>query len=585
MTLFSRRHALCAGVAGVAAAMTIKVQSGAVAQTAPAQLLKAVVTLAGVQYEFREEKGQALGDFVSTIGDFTQACTRTEVAGCPLSVYFRPDRNSDRIEVVFELGRIFNAVPVNLGAYTVTISRGGVAITTIDVPAHYWFARWRWQSAPRPIVGDIEALITGNLLPPFDRDGALASVATTTSSITEGGTSAIVCAPASPPAVTPAPADQLPATTLKMVPYSVMGLAGIVAYMPQTGERPDIGIVTEAQAEYICTSRQTALDLMRAQAEAGGSMPWHMRDENTGGPIDLRKYSGATWYSSTAQGAPYVKTIKGAVSVDSAHQPALAYVPYLLTGDPYHLEDLQFQANWNIGSLVPQYRMSIPQPRTFSWNLRTLAQCARMTPAQVPSWLLPRQYWTDFLTDYRLFVERDFVDSMRPERARFRTVRNIDAVNDEGPKAPRGTWIDPWEDEFIVVILGWVISMGFPEWQRVFDWKIGSTVARTNPASGWVRAQATPYRLILRETNTSPYVEDWRGAWALTQRIGQLTYADPNTWVPSDMTYLSYTRGALVYIDKLKAWNVSESLTWATGQLNTKKWKTPFKWRLGKGLD
>jgi hypothetical protein len=73
-------------------------------------------------------------------------------------------------------------------------------------------------------------------------------------------------------------------------------------------------------------------------------------------------------------------------------------------------------------------------------------------------------------------------------------------------------------------------------------------------------------------------------AWVLTQRIGQLTYADPNTWVPSDMTYLSYTRGALVYIDKLKAWNVTESLTWATGQLNAKNWKTAFKWRLGKGL-
>jgi hypothetical protein len=575
MTKNSRRQILRTGVAGIAV-LSVK-GTVAMAATPAAKLLRAEITLGGRKFEFREELGRDLGNFVSPIGGFTQGCIRTDVSGCPITVFFRPDRTSDRTEVVFELGKVFNSAPADLGKYVVTIFRGITAIATIDVPAHYWFSRWRWQSDPRPIVGNVDTLIAQNLLPPYDREASLDAVS--------AGTSVTVL-----PAVTdacpapPSPATPPPIVTTPVIGYSVMGLAGINAYMPQTGERPDIGIVTEAQAEYICTSRETALERLRAQAEAAGTMPWHIRDEVTNMPLNLYTYPGATWYSSTTNGTPYVKDTKTPITLDSAHQPALSYVPYLLTGDPYHLEDLQFQANWNLGTIVREYRFTIPQSRTFAWNLRSLAQSARITPATVPSWLLPRQYWIDFLGEYRRFFEADYVNSQSPERAIFRATREIANSADEGPTAPKATWVDPWGDEFVAVILGWVVAMGFTEWQKSFDWKISSTIARTNRTSGWKRAHATPYRLILRETATAPFANNWTAAWNLTQRIGKLTYSDPNTWVPSDMTYLGYTRGALVYIDKLKTWDVAENLSWATAQLNARKWPIPYKWRLGKGL-
>jgi hypothetical protein len=567
-------------MAGLAGAAALKInQNSVVAATAPAQLLKAVVTLNGVRYEFREEQGKDLGDFVSTIGGFTQACIRTDVVGCPLAVFFRPDRNSDRAEVVFELGKCFSATPANLGAYSVTIHRGTSVLATIDVPAHYWFSRWRWQSAVRPIVGDINALITQNLLPPFDRAGALTSG--TSSSISTSTTTGCTTAPTPIPDAT---FDPLPATELKVVPYTIMGLAGILPYMPTSGERPDIGIVTEAQAEYICTSRTTAHDLMRAQAEAAGTMPWHYRDENTNTPFDLKKYPGATWYSSTSMGQPYVKTVKSPVTVDTAHQPALAYVPYLLTGDPYHLEDMQFQATWNFGSQTASYRLHSMQARIFAWNLRTLAQCARITPATVPTWLLPKAYWATWLTEYRQHFETQYVNNPRADRAIFRAIRDVDTSRDEGIKAPGGCWVDPWQDDFAATVMGWVIAMGFPDWQRAFDWKIGSTVARTSRTSGWKRAHASPYQVILRATKTSPFATSWAECWSITQAARSMTYTDPDTWVDNDMTYLTYARGALVYVDKLKSWDVAEQLTWATAQLNNRKYRTDFKWRLGNGL-
>jgi hypothetical protein len=162
VTNMGRREAL--GVVGLAA---LAGTNAAMAQTVDTStMLRAVVTIGTASYEYRQENGKDLGDFVSTIGNFTQGCIRVDVQGFPLTVFFRPDRNSTRAEVVFELGRLWSGTPANLGAYTVAIYRGATLLATVSVPAHYWFSRWRWQSAPRPVVADVAALISQGLLPP-----------------------------------------------------------------------------------------------------------------------------------------------------------------------------------------------------------------------------------------------------------------------------------------------------------------------------------------------------------------------------------------------------------------------------------
>jgi hypothetical protein len=505
-------------------------------------ILRAVVTIGASSYEVREDQGQDLGNFISEIGGFTQRCTRADVPGLPMTVFFRPDLNSDRVEVVFELGRLFNAAPANLGAYAVAIYRDTQLLATVSVPVHYWFSRWRWQSAPRPVVANIDTLISQGLLPPYHR------------------------------------AAELLATTPQT--YSIMGLAGVTAYMPSTGERPDIGMLTEPQAQFVRTSDQNALTTLRAQGEAAGTVPWHMRDENTGAPIDFRTYPNATWYSASA-GSPYIASASTPVTIDSAHQPALSYLPYLLTGDPYHLEDLQFQATWNWGALPPQYRPSIPQPRAWAWSVRTLAQCARITPASTPAWLLPQTYWLDQLADHREYFEAHYVNSISPVCSVFRATGNIYAARDEGVRAPAGTWVDPWQDEFLASVLGWINTMGFSDWRMSFDWIIGGTIARTNGVSGWMRAQAVPYRMILRATNTSPFAQTWGEAWQLTKDITGATVIDPNTWYEYDMAYLAYARGSLVFAARLGAPGAAECLAWANGQILSRNWNTAHKWRIG----
>lgn len=597
MSKVTRRGAIGIGAAGV-----IGLNAGiSVAQTA-APTLKATVTYAGKTYEFAEENGQDLGDFVSTIGKFTQRCIRSEVADFPLTIFFRPDRNSDRVEVIFELGRVFSITPANLGAYSVAISRGATVLARVEIAAHYWFSRWRWQSSPRPVVANVATLAEQNLIPLYDRSAAPPSVMASARNVMPlpNGDYLDVDVLAQFSAGNYVNAAKLVITAQQLTAlnassggttavatsssiYSPMGLAGVTPYMPNTGERNDIGLMTEPQAKFICTADQGSLDMLRAQAEAAGTMPWHMRDETQTGPFDFRKYPKASWYWSSNGGSPHVKTATTPITIDSAHQPALAYLPYLLTGDPYHLEDLQFQATWNWGALPFAYRPDIPQARAFAWSLRTLAQAARITPATTPSWLLPQSYWTAQLETTRGWFEDNFVESFRPERAVFRATASIASSRGE-TNAPEGTWVDPWQDEFIANVLGWMVSMGFSEWRTSFDWIIGGTIARTGTTSGWIRAHATPFRMILRATKTSPFANSWSEAWTLQQSIAKATYTDPNTFALADMASFAFTRGALVYAEKLGTPGAAENLAWATAQLKAKKWNTAYKWRLGTGL-
>ncbi len=574
--MFTRRSIL-----GSVSAASFVLASNSVTALA-ASPLSAVVTLNGQTFTYNETSGRDLGNFVSAIGGFTLRCIRCDVAGSPLTVLFRPDVNSDRAEVVFELGRVFSGTPANLRAYSVSIYRGGAFLAKVDVPAHYWFSRWRWQSSQRPIVGNVEHLIGQGLLPPYHPTSAAAPsvpapVTSTLNCVLDLSKQKVCSTTSSTPLVATA-ADLLKS----FVSYTVMGLAGITAYMPQTGERDDIGLVTESQAQYLITGAQAPLDCWRAQAEGAGTVPWHLRDENTNAPVNFRTYPTATMYA-TGSANPLIKQTTSPVTVDAAHMPALAYVPYLLTGDPYHREDLQFQANYCWGALPPGYRPSIPQSRAFAWYLRSLAQWARITPAAVPSWLLPQSYWFGFLEQHRQYLEANYVNSPNPVRAMFRSTGDIDNGRNEA-RAPGGTWIDPWQEEFVAAVIGWIVSMGFSNWQTTFDWKIGSTLARTGTSSGWIRAQATPYRVILRSSPRAPIVGSWAEAWALTAQVAQLKYRNRDSWVDTDMTYLTYSRGALAYANKLGNPAVTENLSWATNQLVSNGWKIPYKWRFGLGF-
>ena len=185
----------------------------------------------------------------------------------------------------------------------------------------------------------------------------------------------------SPPSVRAAPS----------VPSSwtnVLGVNGIYRAMPTTGERPDIGPTTEANARWLITQDASAATYALAQAQAAGSIPWHYYDTAKGHYLSVTDYP-QLWIDY--RGSVQPKQIAGDESgwyPDRAHTPDLSYVAWLLTGDRYHLDMLNAQASWVIANTWNAYRQDAQgivthrdeEVRAQAWALRTVQEAAFANP-------------------------------------------------------------------------------------------------------------------------------------------------------------------------------------------------------------
>jgi len=462
--------------------------------------LKAIVTIGGRQYVYDAAAGEDMGSYV---GEFVQQrCFRVMRPELPLTVFFRPDVAGDRVEVVFELGRMWvqpdsPSLAHITEPYSVEIVRGRNNLAKIDVPFHWWWARWRWQSAPRPVVRKVSSLIASSLLPPY------------------GELPEFSGRPYGKAAIYEKPMDH----------------GGLFLDWGTTGERPEIGPITEAQADYIITGSSSSLRALLAQAEACASAPIHWRDERTGAFINFQSYPHASANvhdgKPTIPNPPAPRTPDGKLDrrffrAEPAHAGALAYVPFLLTYDPYYLEELQALGELGIGfsawfrNLHKLPGLAQPnQTRSFAWSMRSLFQLGVVSPEKPPRWLLPRSYWRKCVADSRAFMQL-YMDSPARIHRYFRCFTNIVG-------APT------WQANMVSFILAWGVMLGYSDWKDAYRWQIGGPIAQSSGKSGWSRQWPVPYRWFplkthekytetpsILFTDTSIDAEtcsDWRDAW------------------------------------------------------------------------
>jgi hypothetical protein len=496
--------------------------------------LRAVIDYEGRAYVFDEIAGEDLGVYREPGGRFSQGCVRVEHPDLTgLVVQFRADPDGSRDEVVFELGdTTAGNVAANMAGYVATISRGPTTLAKLEVPQHYWYSRWRWQSAPRPVCASLAELIAEGLVPSYDE--TLASNR-----------------------------PRSPART-----YSPMGLAGLTAYMPSTGERDEIGLFTEAQAEYLCTADATSLGSMLAQAEASGTLTWHYRDEIGGGIFDFVTHPQATLY-----GTPTIPWCKSDIVLDVAHEPSLCFLPFLLTGDPYYLEEVQFAATYNVICNPPAAREKFcigNAVRAHAWALRTLAQATTVTPDDVPCWLKPASYWKAWLDKERDWMLATFVNATAapPIGDPFHFLVTCDGS--PAGAMPAGCVVQTYMEDYEGAVLAWVVAAGHSDWMTILEWKMCNTLARTNGTSGWCRAKPVLYNTALRPAADAPYVETWADAWALNEAMQSDTcaYDDENAIPPGDsLTYASYCNASLAIAATLGVEGAAECTEWLSGQI------------------
>lgn len=300
-------------------------------------------------------------------------------------------------------------------------------------------------------------------------------------------------------------------------PHGLMGHTLVQPYMPMTGGRGDIGPIPQWDTFALLTNARLALTLSREVDDSSAVWPIHLRSKETLNPLSIARFPRASTLSavlgSNIDGNPvpcwqhdcrkrYPKTgIPLAPNV--AHEPAMNYVPYLLTADPYYLEELEFWNNWNALSLNPNYRRGgeviflsgHPQVRAAAWQLRTLGYLLFVLPRHGDE----HRFWSKVLEDNRRFVIAHWI-----EKQPFR--EPIISGTQGGYNRSHGA-MSPWQQDFLTWSFANLVRMGHRNWLPILKWNAAFVVHRlTDP--GVCPEAATLYRVKLFERDGRPV-----GAW------------------------------------------------------------------------
>lgn len=292
-----------------------------------------------------------------------------------------------------------------------------------------------------------------------------------------------------------------------------MGIGMAERYMGTTGGRPDIGPLPRWHAAYVLNQDEVSKKVALGMGDLAGSWPIHYKDKNTGKFVSLDDYpyissiwnTGVTLNPATGKKeAPTAcDEANNALCVapykpDTAHQPSMTYVPYLVTGDYYYLDELHYWANYNFIKMNSHWRESVKglfagshQDRGQAWAMRTLGNAASITPDSHPA----KTYFTSRLK-YNI---DDYLD---------RYVTN--SPNGYGAMKPNYSYptASPWMDDFFTWSLGYVYDLGYKDVKPVYKWKSKFPVQRlgygTNNPNDYCWNMAAAYHLKIAPAKGEP---------------------------------------------------------------------------------
>jgi hypothetical protein len=279
------------------------------------------------------------------------------------------------------------------GATTVTydaaISVNGALVFSQPAVQHFYLTRWRktFELGPTP-----SATITPDMTP-FNVSRAL-------------------------PPYLPLVTDAIDVATGPS--YEILNSGALIPLMWDHGGRQELAPFPDWTARYLAHRRPEQRRFVLANGDLSGSWPIHVREADSSpqsgvGPerlisLDQRP---TIWLDDRASGDSSATAISGspmpfheygdgiagpgqsALSADNAHQPSIAYVPYLLTGDRYYAEEMAFWANY---SMIRTYNgdgvrgstgiLENNEVRGFGWALRNIVDAAAYYPgAEVSAYL------------------------------------------------------------------------------------------------------------------------------------------------------------------------------------------------------
>lgn len=392
-----------------------------------------------------------------------------------------------RVDVTVENNWAYEPAPSNF-TYDAEVLVGGKVAYTKPALTHLHHARWRkvfWQGAVNPdavtVKHDVAYLIGTRAVANYDQ--TLIVKEATLANLKAGWTGD------------------------KIEPMHVGSANG---YMPSTGGRPDLGLLPAWSVMYLLSQDARAKMVTLGNGDLAGSWSMHYRDKNTDRPISIIDYPymtilgrpGDTMNPKTKkkEAFPACATTDGCKTPfthDMSHQPNFAYLPYLVTGDYYYLEELQFWAMYNVLSYNPNYRerekgiLQSNQVRGQAWVLRSLAEAAYISP---DGDVLKDQI-TGFVNNNLAWYNATYTDNAQANK--------LGVLVNGAWAYSNSTGIAPWQDDFFTQSVGHTAELGFTEANRLLAWKTQFPVKRmVDGGLCWV--DGAIYSIIIRDTTSSP---------------------------------------------------------------------------------
>jgi hypothetical protein len=386
-----------------------------------------------------------------------------------------------RADIVFENDWAYAPNPGNI-TYDVVIRRNGETVFSKENITHTHHARWHaivWSEGSRePMVRyDIPYFVASGLVPHYD-----SSIRVSSQALAEDG------------------------RLLEKADRGPMGTGTVTPYMPMTGMRSDIGPLPEWTAQYLLSMDSRARALMFTNADAGASMPIHYRDQATDLPVSLDRHPGLTMAFGTptpADAFPGVQIRTNPWTLDVAHHPSLAYVPYLVTGDLFYLEEVMFWGDWVMGSVDPGLRgmnkglLWGNQMRGTAWAVRTLGQAAIILPDAHPM----KKYFNAKLQNNLEYYISNFVQNKHGNVSPLGILENVDQKG----------LLGPWQYDFLFLSVAELGRAGIPHAEELLRWMAHFVVGRWSRAAqdeGYCYRMAPAYYVKFRDVGGRP-LPDW----------------------------------------------------------------------------
>ncbi|MDD4890910.1 MAG: hypothetical protein PHU85_13395, partial [Phycisphaerae bacterium] len=327
--------------------------------------------------------------------------------------------------------------------------------------------------------------------------------------------------------------------------FEPTGSGSLTKYMPTTGGRAEIGPYPQWTVRYLLTMDPRAKSLVLANGDLAGSWPIHVRSSKTKRILTLDERpnfwfgsrrpgeDGPKWQPDrTAPPPPDSPAGKAnALTPDVAHQGSFAYVPYLVTGDFYYLEEAYFWANhvllsqWNVPRQAARGIMC-DQIRGNAWGLRNIADAASIAADGDPE----ANYFDQRIRNNIDYLAGKMLGPPEYNAMGFWGIRTVDDARIDKPANPKWVLMVPWEHDYLIWSLHHLVELGWSDAAKARDfemrWRVGMFV---NPAFD-VRL-AAPYRFVVGELGADrkvAFYTDWKKLsdenLRLTPKPGLATY-------------------------------------------------------------